>query len=103
MRQVILASTITTILALGIFSALGQAPAQPRGVLGVLHAGQAASVKESGGRYEISLFENGPEMLGYKVVEVGTDYLVVEDIAGVSETRIPIFSVKSVVTLKVGK
>lgn len=103
MRQAIFASVITAFLALGIFSASGQAPTQPRGVLGVLHAGQAASVKESGGRYEISLFENGPELLSHKVVDVGPDYLVVEDVAGVAETRIPIFSLKSVVTVKLSK
>jgi hypothetical protein len=103
MRNAIIASTITALLALGIFSASGQAPTQFRGALSILQPGQPITIKEANSRYEISIFDNGPELLGHKVVEVGTDYLVVQDVAGISETRIPIFSVKSVVTLKVGK
>ena len=41
-------------------------------------------------------------MLGYKVADVGHDYVVVEDIAGVTELRIPIYSVKAVSILRAG-
>lgn len=103
MHKTIITVTTAAFLALGIFAASGKAPAQSRGVLSVLHAGQPVSIKESNGRYELSLFENGPETLGHKVIEVGDDYVVLQDIAGISDTRIPIFSVKGVVTMKVGK
>ena len=103
MRNTIVAATVAALLALGIFSASGQAPAKPRGVLAVLHAGQPVTLKDTNGRYEINVFDNGPDLLGYKVVEVGGDYVVLQDVAGVNELRIPIYSVKAVVTLKVGK
>jgi hypothetical protein len=55
--------------------------------------------------YEIGIFTKGPNMLGHKVMEVGTDYVVVEDISGIKELRIPIYAIKSVSTTKlpVGK
>ena len=68
-------------------------------MLGVLSKGQAVTVKEVGGRYEIGVMPS-VEMLGYTVVEVGQDYVVVEDIAHVNELRIPIFSIKAVSILK---
>ncbi len=72
-----------------------------KGVLAVLKEGQTVTLKESGGRYEITVLKNVP--LGHKVVEVGPDYVVVEDAAGVTETRIPVYSIKAIVRLKVLK
>ena len=69
-----------------------------KGFLSVLKEGQAVVLKEAGGRYEITLMEGG-----HKVIEVGPDYVVVEDLAGVTETRIPIFSIKSIARIKVNR
>lgn len=69
-----------------------------KGFLSVLKEGQAIVVKEVAGRYEITLMEGG-----HKVIEVGPDYVVVEDIAGVTETRIPVFSIKSISRIKVNR
>ncbi len=63
--------------------------------LSVLKEGQGIVLKESAGRYEITLMDGG-----HKVIEVGPDYVVVEDIAGVTETRIPIYSIKSITRIK---
>lgn len=41
--------------------------------------------------------------LGHKVVEVGTDFIVVEDLVGVTETRIPIYSIKAVTITRLPK
>ena len=103
MKKTILVGIVAVFLTSGFFSASGQAPAQPQGLLAVLRAGQAVNLKESSGRYEIGVFEKGPDVLGHKIVEVGTDYVVLQDIAGVSESRIPIFSIKSVTMWKVFK
>lgn len=103
MRNTIVAATVAALLALGIFTASGQSPAKPRGVLTILQVGQSVTLKDADGRYEISVIDNGPDLLGYKIVEVGGDYVVVQDFSGVNELRIPIYSVKAVVTLKVGK
>jgi hypothetical protein len=63
--------------------------------LSVLKEGQSVVLKESAGRYEITLMEGG-----HKVFEVGPDYVLVEDLAGVTETRIPICSIKSITRIK---
>jgi len=73
------------------------------GVLAVLHPDQPVAVKEVGGRYEITVMPKVPGPLGHQVIEVGSDYLVVQDLVGVTETRIPIWSIKCVSVLKVGK
>ena len=74
-----------------------------KGVLAVLRADQPVAVKEvAGGRYEISFFAKQTTSLGHRVIEVGNDYVTVEDIAKVTETRIPVFSIKCVSVLKVG-
>ncbi len=102
MHKTIFALTATAFLALVIVVASGQAPAEPRGVLAVLRAGQPVSIKDTAGRYEVSVFKDGPEMLTHQVVEVASDYLVVKDVADVTEARIPIFAIKAVTTIKVG-
>lgn len=63
--------------------------------LSVLKEGQAVVLKESAGRYELTLMEGG-----HKVIEVGPDYVVVEDLAGVTETRISVYSIKSITRIK---
>jgi hypothetical protein len=74
--------------------ASGQEKAR-KGFLSVLKDGQGVVLKESAGRYEITLMEGG-----HKVIEVGPDYVVVEDLAGVTETRIPVYSIKSITRIK---
>ena len=89
---------------LSAFLVIASSPAtgqdRPRkGFLSVLKEGQSVSVKEVAGRYEITLIKD--VKLGQKVIEVGSDYIVVEDAAGITETRIPVYSIKSIVKLKV--
>lgn len=103
MHKIIAALMAIAFIAVGLFAASGQVPAQPRGVLSVLHVDQQVSLKDTSGRYEIGVFENNPGPLGHKVIEINNDFLVLRDIAGVTTTRIPIYSVKAVVTMNVGK
>jgi hypothetical protein len=63
--------------------------------LSVLKEGQGIVLKESAGRYEFTLMEGG-----HKIIEVGPDFVVVEDLPGVTETRIPVFSIKSIARIK---
>ena len=97
------------LICLGLMAILtitvsGQAPEIPRlGFLSAFKAGQSVSVKEADGHFEISTFDDGLTPLGHKVMEVGPDYVTVADIAGVAETRINIFSIRSFVTNKVPK
>ncbi len=68
---------------------------KPKGFLSILKEGQSIVLKESAGRYEINLMEGT-----HKIIEIGPDYIVVEDIAGLIENRIPIYSIKTITKVK---
>jgi len=97
------APILILLLAGLLFVASGQAPAKPHGILSVLHAGQPVSLADDDGGYRLNLFKDGPEILGHKVVEVGSDFVVVEDIAGIQQLRIPVYSLKSIGITRIGK
>jgi hypothetical protein len=97
------APLLILLLAGVLFVASGQAPAKPHGILTVLHAGQPVNLADTDGGYKLNLFKDGPDVLGHKVVEVGSDFVVVEDIAGIQQLRIPVYSIKSVGITKIGK
>jgi hypothetical protein len=82
-----------------VFVASGQAPAKTRGVLAQLSPEMPVSLTDSPAGYEIGTFVGVPDMtLGYTVLEVGPDHVVLEDIAGIRQHRIPIYAIKGVVT-----
>ena len=97
------APILILLLAGVLFVASGQAPAKTHGVLSVLHAGQSVNLADTDSGYKLNLFQGSPEVLGHKVVEVGSDFVVVEDIAGIQQLRIPVYSIKSVGITKLGK
>ena len=68
------------------------------GFFAPLDKGQKVALKETASGFEItsSDFE-----LGYTITDIGSDYIVVEDMAKVTETRIPIYSIRSIKTIKV--
>ena len=95
---------ISILLLAGVlFVASGQAPGKTPGVLSVLHVGQPLNLADTDGGYKLNLFQGGPEVLGHKVVAVGADFVVVDDIAGIQQLRIPVYSIKSVGITKIGK
>jgi hypothetical protein len=101
MRRAIIGIVLLGIVVLASSLAFSQRGGEEKGhggVLSVLSKGQAVSLKEVSGRYEIGIIPEA--MLGCKVVEVGADYVVVKDIAGVTELHIPIYSIKAVSILK---
>lgn len=83
------------------FAASAQAPAERKSnFLAALKENQQVTLKETNGRYEISIVEGVAAVQGHKVTEIGPDYIVVQDIAGVTELHIPLFSVKAIIRLK---
>lgn len=70
-------------------------------ILGALQKDQKVALKEAGGGYQIGVVQGVP--LGHKVVEVGSDYVVLEDIAGITETRIPIYAIRAVTVTRIEK
>ena len=102
MIRPLIAVFLSTFLVLASVPALGHGQDKPRkGFLSILKEGQSVSVKEVAGRYEITVMKD--VKLGQKVIEVGSDYVVVKDAAGITEIRIPVYSIKSIVKLKVPK
>jgi len=92
------------VAATGKYNVMAQAPAEKQPTfLSALKEGQPVSLKEVSGRYEITTVEGVAAVQGHKVVEIGNDYIVVQDIAGVTESRIPVYSVKAIIRLKVPK
>lgn len=75
------------------------APQKPQGVLAPLKVGQSVALQDRGGSFEIRLTDVEVPM-GHSVVEVGQDFVVLKDFADVTETRIPIYSIKAVVLVK---
>lgn len=70
-----------------------------KGFLSMLKEGRFISLKEVGGKFEITLIEN--LKFGPKVLEVGGDYVSIEDDAAIAEVRIPIYSIKSISKISV--
>ena len=103
MRKTILALSAASLLVLAVVVGSGQAPVAASGFLSVLHADQEVSLTAAAGGYQIGVFTDSPGPLGHKVIEVGADYVVLRDIANVTTTRIPIYSIKAIVTMAIPK
>lgn len=71
-----------------------------RTFLSALKEGQTVTLKETAGRFEIMLGDDKFGARGHKVVDVGTDYVVIEDLAGITERHIPVYSIVSIVKVK---
>ena len=100
MNRTVSVLLLTAFFALGSVTPTGHGQVGPRrGFLSALEEGQSVTLRENAGRYEITLIAN--VLLGHRVIEVGTDYVVVVDVAGVTETRIPIYSIRSIVRVRV--
>lgn len=91
---------LLAVISFATFNATGQAPEKRHHVLSVLKEGQPVSLKEVQGRYEIGTIEGIAAPQGYKVIEIGDDFLVVQDITGINEIHIPVFSIKAITKVK---
>lgn len=101
MNRPTFAVLLAAFIAIGTITVTGQPPDKPRlGFLSALKAGQSVAVKEVAGRFEI-MFDDNLKDLSHKIVEVGPDLVTVEDLGGLIETRIPVYSIKSIIRLKV--
>ena len=98
-RIVMIAAVALVALAVGV-AAAPKAEAK-KGLFAPLEVGQQVGLKEAGGGYTITVMVGVP--LGQKVVEVGTDYVVLEDPTGMTQTRIPVTAVRAVVVTKLPK
>ena len=67
-----------------------------------LTPGQTVSLSEKDGGYEIGVFPPAYQPLGQKVIEVSQNYVVFRDLAGITDTIVPIYSIKAIRILRVG-
>ncbi len=105
-RRTILCLTILLAGAIVAARSIGTAapPADRKGIpfLEHLKPGQAVSLAEKDGRYEIGVFPPAYQPLGHKVIEIGQDYVVFRDFAEITETIVPVYSLKAIKVLRVG-
>jgi hypothetical protein len=97
-----LRSILILVLLFLVIPATSNAQDKPKKTfLSALKEGQVVSVKEVAGKFDITVMKNVP--VGSKVLEIGSEYVVLEDPAGVMETRVHVTSIKSIIRLKVPK
>ncbi|WP_010585830.1 hypothetical protein [Schlesneria paludicola] len=78
-----------------------QEQSKATGVLASLKVDQLVSLKETGDRYQITVLDGDLKLpQSHKVLEVGPNFVVVEDITGLNVVRIPLTSIKAVVHFK---
>jgi hypothetical protein len=95
MKRIVLLLPVIAVVLLTI----GAADAPKRTVFSSLKVGQQVGLKDNGTAFEISfLSEEIPQ--GYTVIEIGDDFVVLEDLAKVTQTTIPVYSLKAIVRLK---
>lgn len=71
----------------------------PKSVFSILKVGQAVNLKDHGSAYSLSIIEDEVP-LSHTVVEVGVNYVVVRDIAGVTDSVVPVNAVKAIERVK---
>lgn len=99
MKRTTIGIVLVFILALGAITP-GQQPAQQRrDFLSALKVGQSVNLKEASGRFVLSTIDDGPP-LSHTVLEVGSDFVLLEDMVGVSEIRVPLYAITSFSRLK---
>lgn len=100
MPRIAMLVLLTVVLAVGLFVTKGGSEEKPRkDFLSMLQGEKTIALKEADGRYEITLMKGVP--LDHRVLAVESDYIVLEDIVGITEIRIPIYSIKSIRRLRV--
>jgi regulator of RNase E activity RraA len=73
-----------------------------KGICSGLKVGQSVSLKDEGPAFTITFFE--PDLpQSHKVIEIGDNFVVVRDIAGITETTVPVYSVKAIVKARTNK
>ena len=79
----------------------GASAKEKAGLFAPLEKGQKVSLKETPKGFEIAVVP-GVE-LGFTITELGQDYIVLEDAADTTETRIPIFAIRFIKIIRLPK
>ncbi len=80
-------------------SSASQPQAAPKKtVFSTLKVGQPVALKEKGHLFEITVMDGDTGT--HTVVEIDNDYLVLQDVAEVTELRVPVYAIRAVVHIK---
>jgi hypothetical protein len=96
------------LLAVSIFAAMPIVTAAPPAdqkasrFLDHLKVGQPVSLNEKDGRYEIGILPPGYQPMPQKIIEIGQDYVVFRDLVGITDTIVPVYSIKAIKVLRIG-
>jgi hypothetical protein len=81
-----------------VIAAAPKAENRAGGLFVPLKKGAKVNLKATANGYEIGVV---PGMnLGFTITEIGQDYVVLKDLAGVTETRIPVYSIRAIKTTR---
>lgn len=81
-----------------VLLAVGAADAPKETVFSGLKVGQPVGLKDHSRAFEISVIDDVPQ--SHKIIEIGDDFIVLEDVAAVNQTTIPVTSLKAIVRLR---
>ena len=91
-------AVLLSCLAVGL---AGFAPPPSQGVFAELRAGQAVRLEQLAGRWRIDVLKmDKPLELSHTVIEVGSNFIVLEDITGLQQVHVPLTAVLAVVTTR---
>jgi hypothetical protein len=90
------------VVVLLVLAAVAATAAEERktGLFAPLAEGQRVNLKEKDGRYVISAVVGVTQT--HIVNEIGNDYIALQEIGGLTETRIPVTAVKAVLVTRAG-
>ena len=72
---------------------------KPNGVFSTLKIGQSVTLKDEDTGITISFFDDELPMT-HTIIEIGDGFVVVRDIADVTETTIPVYSIGKIVKIR---
>jgi len=96
--------SIVSIVLLGLIAlaTAGFAPPAPPSLFVDLAVGQPVTLDQTAGRWQLGVFAIDPPVaLGYTVTHIGPDAIVLDDVSGLKQIRIPSTAVSAVVVTRV--
>ena len=98
-KPTVILVSLCAILALASTVTSQPQPSAKKGLFSTLTVGQVVTVNDNGPLFQISTIEKA-ETGTHKIAELGSDYIVFEDMARVSELRVPLHAIKAIIHVK---
>jgi len=95
-RTAVVAAAAVAVAAAAWGAAARPAAQGAKGILAPLTVGRNVALKSAGSAYELTTFSRPTPAGPYRVIEVADDYVVLQDLGGLHDVRIPVFAVKSI-------